>query len=82
MIPSKKCGNVGYGRKAGTGTLGLLAQYAYLDTLAEVHFQQGDRKRAVELSEKAVKLSGSDFLLDHQLQRFKHDQPISELLAE
>ena len=56
--------------------------YAYLDTLAEVHFQQGDRKRAVELSEKAVKLSGSDFLLDHQLQRFKHDQPISELLAE
>ena len=56
--------------------------YAYLDTLAEVYFQRGDRKQAVELSEQAVKLAGSDLLLHKQLQRFKSDKPLSELLAE
>ena len=55
---------------------------AYLDTLAEVHFQRGDRSKAVEISEKAVKLSENDFLLNHQLQRFKDAQPLSERLGK
>ncbi|MFT4546139.1 MAG: putative Zn-dependent protease [Pseudoalteromonas tetraodonis] len=52
--------------------------YAYLDTLAEVHFQKGDRAKAIAKSEEAVKLSGSDFLLNHQLNRFKNTKPLSE----
>jgi len=55
---------------------------AYLDTLAEVHFQKGERSKAIEISEKAVKLSGNDFLLHHQLQRFKEAQPLSERLKQ
>ncbi len=55
---------------------------AYLDTLAEVHFQRGDRSKAIEISEKAVKLSDNDFLLHHQLERFKNAQPLSERLRK
>ena len=55
---------------------------AYLDTLAEVYFQMGDRKKAIEHSERAVGLSGSDYLLHHQLEHFKNDEPLSTTLAE
>ena len=48
--------------------------YAYLDTLAEVHFQKGDRAKAVELSEQAVKLAGSDYLLSQPTRAFQKRQ--------
>ena len=54
--------------------------YAYLDTLAEVYFQMGDREEAVKYSTRAVELAGSDFLLYNQLQHFKNDTPLSEAL--
>lgn len=54
--------------------------YAYLDTLAEVYFQRGDREQAVKESTKAVELAGSDFLLYRQLQHFKNDEPLSKTL--
>ena len=54
--------------------------YASLDTLAEVYFQQGNREEAVKFSTEAVKLAGSDYLLYRQLQHFKNDPPLSESL--
>ena len=46
------------------------------------YWQRGDRDKAIAISEKAVKLSGNDFLLHHQLQRFKEAQPLSERLKK
>ena len=54
--------------------------YAYLDTLAEVYFQLGDRDAAVKSSNEAVELATGDFLLYRQLQHFKNDAPLSETL--
>ncbi len=48
---------------------------AYLDTLAEVHFQRGDRDKAVEFSQRAVELLGSDPMVRAQLERFKNGEP-------
>ena len=56
--------------------------FAYIDTLAEVYFQKGERDEAVKLSEQAVRLSGSGFLLSHQLERFKTAKPLSERLPK
>ena len=46
-------------------------QPAYLDTMAEVHFAQGDRKGAVEWSEKAVNFSPYDEMIRKQNRRFR-----------
>ena len=48
---------------------------AYLDTLAEVHFQLGDRPKAIKFSEKAVQLLGNDIQVMRQLERFKNGKP-------
>jgi len=44
---------------------------AYLDTLAEVHFQKGDRDRAVELAEQCLRLAPDDPHIQAQLARFR-----------
>ena len=49
---------------------------AFLDTLAEVHFQRGNRIKAIEISEKAVKLLDGDSQVKRQLERFKNGNPI------
>ncbi|MDC0048765.1 hypothetical protein OAL09_05430 [Verrucomicrobia bacterium] len=48
---------------------------AFLDTLAEVHFQRGDRAKAIEFSEKAVNLLDNDAQVMRQLERFKNGDP-------
>jgi len=48
---------------------------AFLDTLAEVHFQRGNRTKAIEISEKAVKLLDGDSQVKRQLERFKNGNP-------
>jgi Flp pilus assembly protein TadD len=48
---------------------------AFLDTLAEVHFQRGDRAKAIEFSEKAVNLLDGDAQVIRQLERFKNGDP-------
>lgn len=46
---------------------------SYVDTLAEVHFQLGDRAAAVRESERAVRLSPFQSSLRAQLARFRKD---------
>ena len=48
---------------------------AFLDTLAEVHFQLGDRSKAIEISKKAVELLNGDSQVKRQLERFKTGKP-------
>jgi tetratricopeptide (TPR) repeat protein len=48
---------------------------AFLDTLAEVHFQRGDREKAIAASEKAIEFLGFDAQLQFQLNRFKTGKP-------
>ena len=45
-------------------------QAAYLDTMAEVQFARGDRKKAVEFSTRSVKEGALDFQLIRQHRRF------------
>jgi tetratricopeptide (TPR) repeat protein len=46
---------------------------SYLDTLAEVHFRQGDRESAIRYSRRAVQLSPDRDSLSEQLSRFIND---------
>ncbi|MFK7850697.1 MAG: hypothetical protein AB8D78_06925 [Akkermansiaceae bacterium] len=48
-------------------------QPAYLDTMAELQFAQGNRKKAVEFSNRAVQFSPSDDMIRLQNYRFRHD---------
>ncbi|MCP4847786.1 MAG: tetratricopeptide repeat protein [Verrucomicrobiaceae bacterium] len=48
---------------------------AFLDTLAETHFQMGNRNQAVAISEKAVAILNDDAQVKRQLERFKHGKP-------
>ena len=48
---------------------------AFLDTLAEVYFQLGNRSKAIELSKKAVELLDGDKQVKRQLERFKTGKP-------
>jgi tetratricopeptide (TPR) repeat protein len=48
---------------------------AFLDTLAEVHFQLGDREKAVKISEKAVAILNEDAQVQRQLERFRNGKP-------
>ncbi len=45
---------------------------AYLDTLAEVHFAMGDRAKALELSDEAIKHLPNDEELKGQRERFEN----------
>jgi len=51
----------------------------YLDTLAEVHFQRGDRAKAIELIKKCLKMSsGNVGFYQQQLKRFETGNPKDE----
>ena len=43
----------------------------YLDTLAEVHFQRGNRQRAVELEQRVVRMAPRNKTFRDQLERFE-----------
>jgi len=47
---------------------------AYHDTLAEVHFQRGDRDAAVVAARKALELSGANQLFTARLKHFENDE--------
>jgi tetratricopeptide (TPR) repeat protein len=44
---------------------------AYLDTLAEVHFQRGDQARAIDLMRRCIALESQRHYFRRQLQRFE-----------
>ncbi|MFN0017409.1 MAG: hypothetical protein ACKVP0_04060 [Pirellulaceae bacterium] len=46
---------------------------SYLDTLAEVHFHQGDRAKAVEFGKKVLELAPSNKLFAERLKHFEND---------
>jgi tetratricopeptide (TPR) repeat protein len=46
----------------------------YLDTLAEIHFQRGDRETAVRLSERAVQMGVRQKVYRDQLTRFQNEK--------
>lgn len=48
---------------------------AYLDTLAEIYFQKGDRAKALELIEQAIALDPDSGYLQQQRARFKDGKP-------
>ena len=48
---------------------------AFLDTLAEVYFQLGNRSKAIKISKKAVELLDGDKQVKRQLERFKTGKP-------
>ena len=50
-------------------------QYAYLDTMAEIHFAKGNRGKALEWSGRAVNFMPFDQLLRRQHERFR-SQPL------
>lgn len=70
---------LGHARKAAE--LGP-RQASYLDTLAEVHFQRGDRERAVELMKKCLALEPKKEFYRRQLRRFEAGDPAAEVPDE
>jgi tetratricopeptide (TPR) repeat protein len=46
-------------------------QAGYLDTLAEVHFQRGDKDKAIELMKKCIALDGQNAYFRKQRRRFE-----------
>lgn len=44
---------------------------AYIDTLAELHFLRGDRRRAIELAKRCVELAPQEEHFRRQLERFQ-----------
>ncbi|MCE9528385.1 MAG: hypothetical protein K8R36_20265 [Planctomycetales bacterium] len=46
---------------------------SYLDTLAEVHFHQGDRVKAVEYGKKVLELAPNNKLFAERLKHFEND---------
>jgi hypothetical protein len=54
-------------------------QAGYLDTLAEVHFQRGDKDRAVELMRKCLALDGKNGYYRRQLERFAAGDPLTPI---
>lgn len=46
-------------------------QSSYLDTMAEIHFARGDRKKALEWSDRAVNFAPTDEMLRRQHERFR-----------
>jgi tetratricopeptide (TPR) repeat protein len=54
----------------------------YLDTLAEVHFQRGDRDKAIALQKRAIALEPKKSYFQRQLQRLESGKPSNALPAE
>ncbi len=48
-------------------------QSSYIDTMAEIQFAKGDRKKALEWSKKAVNFAPDDAQLRRQQERFRSD---------
>jgi predicted Zn-dependent protease len=44
---------------------------AYVDTLAEIYFQQGNREKAVETQRRCVAIDPDDDLFKERLEHFK-----------
>jgi tetratricopeptide (TPR) repeat protein len=57
-------------------------QAGYLDTLAEVYFQRGDRDRAVGLMKKCLKLEPKKEYYRQQLRRFEAGDPAAAVPGE
>ena len=51
----------------------------YLDTLAEVHFQRGDRDEAMEVMKQAISLEPKRQYLAQQLKRFEAGDPAADV---
>jgi tetratricopeptide (TPR) repeat protein len=54
----------------------------YVDTLAEVHFQRGDKDKAIELMKKCVEAEPKRSYFRKQLQRFEAGDRSAEVPAE
>jgi Tfp pilus assembly protein PilF len=54
----------------------------HLDTLAEVHFQRGDKGKALELMKKCVELEPKNDYFRKQLRRFEAGDPSADVPAE
>jgi len=54
----------------------------YLDTLAEVHFQRGEKDKAVALQKRAIELDGKKTYFRKQLRRLEAGDPAAERPAE
>jgi tetratricopeptide (TPR) repeat protein len=48
---------------------------AYLDTLAEIHFKNGQRRRALSVIRRAIALAPRDAFFRSQLRRFENEDP-------
>ncbi|MBC7854057.1 MAG: tetratricopeptide repeat protein, partial [Pirellulaceae bacterium] len=46
---------------------------SYLDTLAEVHFQKGDRPKAIEYAKNVLELAPGNKLFAERLNHFEND---------
>ena len=51
----------------------------YLDTLAEVHFQRGDKDDAIALMKRVIKLAPDNKFYPAQLRRMEAGDPKAEL---
>lgn len=61
----------------------LAPTYAgYLDTLAEIHFQRGDKEKAIALQKRAVKLNPKKAYYRKQLKRLEAGDPSAERPTE
>jgi hypothetical protein len=57
-------------------------QASYLDTLAEVYFQRGERDRAIDLMKKCREMEPKKDFYRQQLRRFEAGDPAAEVPAE
>jgi hypothetical protein len=55
---------------------------SYLDTLAEVYFQRGDRARAIGLMKKCLEMEPKKEFYRQQLRRFEAGDPAAEIPGE
>ncbi len=51
----------------------------FLDTLAEVYFQGGDKDKAIAAIKKSIKLDTKKTYFTRQLKRFEAGDPMAEL---
>ncbi len=54
----------------------------YLDTLAEVHFQRGDKEKAIALQKRAIELNPKKVYFQKQLKRLEAGDPSAERPSE
>ena len=54
------------------------ASAGYIDTLAEVYYQRGDKARALESMKKCIELDPKSSYYPKQIKRFQAEGPPSE----